>query len=342
MSRSRGDSPGKLQLKQQKYDFVWPPSFPEIGSFSDLENDDSELILKIGKSCFSGLRVTMINKLERDYKFRVNHFFELGKKEERLLSGQKDGRKGQYTLSTLLNYNNFNFMLSKSANKRGDISVTYNDGSFINSSFNAEMTPWKTDADLTINAVVLPDTNVEAKFANFNKYNTYPKTKIPKPENTFSIGFTQPAADKVAFGSRISFVPSTDQAQLKLIGRYLDVPTKSRATLSLDTGSMKDTKIRANYSQELTKNVTVVASTRLTLSQGGPGRGNDSEWKSVSKLGYSLESAGVVVTGSVDTNSAVNMVLNTYIGPDFVISMSANCNYYKRKYDAGFGIQFPV
>jgi hypothetical protein len=337
--RQKG-SPAKLQVKQ-RYDFIWPPSFPAIGSFNDLENDDSELILEVGKSCFSGLRVTMINKLERDYKFRVNHAFEYGRKEERLMNGQKDGRRAQYTLGTLLTYNNFNIQLSKTAHRRGDISINYNNGKKFNSSFNVEMTPLKTDADLSVNFAAGSDMNIEAKFANYNKSDKYPKTKISKPEPTMSIGFTQPATERVAFGTQISFVPYTDKAQLKVICRHLDVPSNSKATLAWTSGTMSDPQIKAAYSQEVTKNVTVVASTELKFSPL-VGRLNDYEWKSVSKLGYSLDGAGVSVYGSVDTDSAVNMVMNTYIGPDFVITLSANCNYYKRKYDAGFGIQFPI
>jgi hypothetical protein len=203
------------------------------------------------------------------------------------------------------------------------------------------MTPLKTDADLSFN-FGFQDMNLEAKFANYNKLDKYPKTKISKPEPAFSFAFTQPTSENVAFGTQISFVPYADKVQLKLIGRHTDVIANSKATLGVSFGSMADDKLQAAYTQELTKNVNIVAATELTFKpHTGIGRAGDYEWKSVSKLGYALNGPGMVVTGVVDTESSVNMVMNAYMGPDFVVTLSANCNYYKKKYDAGFGIQFP-
>jgi hypothetical protein len=332
----------KGKVRVEKVKFTWPPTLPSVGSFDDLENDDSQMVLEVGESCFSGLRATFINLLERNYNFRVSHAFELGRKEERLVNGQKDGRRGQYTIGTHLNWKNFKIQLSKSGMQRGEIFVDYSNGNAFNSSLHVGLSPLKTDADFSFN-FGLQDMNIETKFANYNKSDKYPKTKISKPEPTFSIAFTQPAIENVAIGTQISFVPYADKAQLKVIGRHTDVIANSKATLGFTTGTMANDKFKATYSQELTKNVNVVAATELTyVPQTGIRAANDYEWKSISKLGYSLNGAGVVVTGVVDTDSSVNMVMNTYMGPDFVITLSANCNYYKKKYDAGFGIQFPL
>jgi len=329
------------KIPKVELNYFLPPTYPPVGSFDDLENDDSQLVLGVGESCFSGFRCTLINILERNYNFRVSHSFEMGRKDERLLNGKKDGRKAQYTLGTHLIYDNFKIQLSKSGNKRGEVFVDYNNGKIFNASFRLGMTPTQNNADMAFN-FAYNDMNIEAKFANYNKHDKFLKTKIPKPDPSMSFGFTQPVSQNGAIGSLITFVPYSDKAQVKVIGRHIDSASNSKATLGFTTGSMSSDKIQATYSQELAKNVSIVAATELTFApMVGIGRQNEYEWKSVSKLGYSLDRAGVVVTGVVDTDSSVNMVLNTYMGPDFVITLSANCNYYKRKYDAGFGIQFP-
>jgi len=332
----------KGKVKVERVIWTLPPIYPEVGSFDDLEHDDAQMVLGVGESCFSGLRCTLINLLERNYNFRVSHSFELGKKEERLWNGKKDGRKGQYTFGTHLNYNNFKVQLSKSGLNRGELFLDYNKDKSFSSSFHIGSTPFHTDMDFSFNFAV-HDMNIEAKFANYNKSEKFPKTKISKPEvAALSIGFTQPVAQNIAIGTQISFVPYTDKVQLKVIGRHVDILANSKATLGFTTGTMSNDKVQATYSQELTKNFNVVAATEITFEPHvGVGRRDEYEWKSVSKLGYSLNGAGVVVTGVVDTDSSVNMVMNTYMGPDFVITLSANCNYYKRKYDAGFGVQFP-
>jgi hypothetical protein len=59
------------------------------------------------RQTFRGLKIHAMNILQKDFLFRVDHTFDIGKKEgQNPMTGKKDGQRSSYQLSSTVTYGN--------------------------------------------------------------------------------------------------------------------------------------------------------------------------------------------------------------------------------------------
>jgi hypothetical protein len=317
----------RIHLKQEKQ-FSWFPTLPEesIGPFDDLD-EDSKMVLSIDRFCFRGMKATFINVLQKDYKFRITHAFDLGKKEGQLPTGKKDGQRSAYTFGSLLSYNEWVCQINRVQGKQTQLHLEWN-GDKLHAALQGQVnaTQGMSQWELDLNYKIL-DMCLETKLS------TSP-----------SVGFayTQPISPKFGVGTMINFFPFADKAQIKLMAKHKDSSLKSQMTAALTTGMGAD-ELQLVYIQEILPNLSFITASDLSLAKKSP-MSAEKDWVSVIKAGYTFDSkqTGQSVQGLFDSAGNVMCLASAAIGPDISLLLAANMNYSKNIYDFGVGIQLPI
>lgn len=323
MSNFNEDSFSVTGRREKNNTWIYQIPNKTIGTFDDLEHGPAVQLLNLERYCFRGFKANIINVLQKEFKFRVTHGIDLGKREGQLPNGKKDGQKSAYTLGTLLAHNNFVVQVQRVQNQLTTMHSQYKTGN-LNLELQGQIFPaagasqWEFGTEYRIK-----DTWLTSKL-----------TTAP------SIGFavTQPITEKLGFGTSIQFHPIADKAQAKHIAKYED--EKSYATLGYTTGMGSD-EINLVYSQEVLPALNLVVASDFSLAKTSP-LGGERDWGSVIKGGYMIEHEGVSIQGMYDSAGNVRLLSVVPFSNEFLLTVSGQMNNSKNLYDFGVGIQVMV